>query len=292
MSENIKAEKETNTEILNSKESVLKSLKQEFASTVNRVYINSLGKERDFREITVLEQKQLSRITIDNNSKNRKDVVFEAQCALINDVALTPGFNIYDLLEIDRLKLLIAIYQSNLYKNEIEFTCEECGAKNKYKLDFDAVLKRLDNIEVKTSTSTYENKNFKYTYEVEYPSVKRVLSFYRSQNKKYRNASKHEAKILDNMSNMDYVNLYVKSIEVYNKATKSTKKINFNEFNAGDVEELISIFPQDVLYSETGILYYVMNNYINPINESFDKQICFQCGTEHKDTVNSAESFL
>lgn len=94
------------------------------------------------------------------------------------------------------------------------------------------------------------------------------------------------------MSNMDYVNLYVKSIEVYNKATKSTKKINFNEFNAGDVEELISIFPQDVLYSETGILYYVMNNYINPINESFDKQICFQCGTEHKDTVNSAESFL
>lgn len=93
-----------------SKESLINALKQDFATTVNKIYINSLKRDVGFREITVLEQKTLSRIMIDNESKGRKDVVYDAQCAIINKACLEPDFNIYKLSEFDRLKLLIALY--------------------------------------------------------------------------------------------------------------------------------------------------------------------------------------
>ena len=158
-----------------SKESLINALKQDFATTVNKIYINSLKRDVGFREITVLEQKTLSRIMIDNESKGRKDVVYDAQCAIINKACLEPDFNIYKLSEFDRLKLLIALYQANMFKNDVEFTCEECGARNMYKLDFGMVLKRLDEVTLEEKSFDYENANFAYHFTVEYPSVERVL---------------------------------------------------------------------------------------------------------------------
>jgi len=37
-----------------------------------------------------------------------------------------------------------------MFKNDIKFTCKNCGAQNQFKLDFDIVLKRLDKIELTT----------------------------------------------------------------------------------------------------------------------------------------------
>jgi len=102
--------------ILNRSE-FIKALKNNFATTVRKVFINSLGREVGFREVTVLEQKQLSRIMIDN--EQRKDIVYDAQCALINQVALEEGFDIYKLSEFDKIKLLIVLYQTNMFKNDI-----------------------------------------------------------------------------------------------------------------------------------------------------------------------------
>lgn len=104
----------------------MNALKQDFATSVNRVYVASLGREVGFREITAKEQKTLSRVMIDN--EKRKDVVFDAQCALINAACLEPGeFDIYSCSEFDRLKLLVALYQANMFKNEVKFTCPSCG---------------------------------------------------------------------------------------------------------------------------------------------------------------------
>lgn len=92
-----------------SKTDLLNALQQDFATTVNRVYITSLGREVGFREITAKEQKTLSRVMIDN--EKRKDVVFDAQCALINSACLEPAvFDVYRCSEFDRLKLLVALY--------------------------------------------------------------------------------------------------------------------------------------------------------------------------------------
>lgn len=63
------------------KRAALSAIKSKFISTVIKIYINSLGREASFREITVAEQKKLSRIMIDN--EDRKDIVYDAQCAIL-----------------------------------------------------------------------------------------------------------------------------------------------------------------------------------------------------------------
>ncbi len=43
-------------------------------------------------------------------NEHRKDVIYDAQCATINNAALADGFDVYNLTEFDRLKILIALY--------------------------------------------------------------------------------------------------------------------------------------------------------------------------------------
>lgn len=275
---------------LETKNDLINALKQDFATNVNRIYINSIGKEFGFREITVLEQKTLSRIMIDNES--RKDVIFDAQCALINKVCLDEGFNIYNLTEFDRLKLLIAIYQANMYKNEIRFTCPRCGTQNSYKLDFGNVLYRLDKIIVENKTFVYENKNYKYEFTVGYPSVRYISKFHKGNVARYKGLSKDAVKNIDKQVNLDYVDLYIKHIKIENKITKLVKNIRISDYEPKDVEEILSIFPQDVMYSEDGVLKFITNEFIKKINDSFDDQTCYNCGEVYENTVHGASSFL
>ena len=95
----------------------------------------------------------MSRTMIGN--ENRKDIIYDAQCAVINETCLQEGFDIYDFTELERLKLLIALYQANMFNNDVSFTCKECGAENKYKLSFDNVLRKLDEISVEPTTFHY-----------------------------------------------------------------------------------------------------------------------------------------
>jgi len=91
-----------------SKSELVKALEQDFATTVNKAYINSLKKEVSLREVKVSEQKTLSRIMI--NNEMRKDIIYDAQCALINSVVLDEDFDIYNYSEFDKIKLLMVIY--------------------------------------------------------------------------------------------------------------------------------------------------------------------------------------
>ena len=80
-----------------SKDDLLKALDSDFATNVSKIYVNSLKREVGFRGILVANE-------------NRKDVVYDAQCAMINKTALDDGFDIYNLTEFDRIKLLMALY--------------------------------------------------------------------------------------------------------------------------------------------------------------------------------------
>ena len=63
-------------ETVQSKEELLAALQQDFATSVNKVYVNSVGREFSFSEISVQEQKSLTRMTQGN--KNRRDIVYDA----------------------------------------------------------------------------------------------------------------------------------------------------------------------------------------------------------------------
>ena len=276
---------------IQTKDELLKVLKGDFASGVTKVYVNSLGKEISFKEITVTQQKSLSRIMIGN--EQRKDIVYDAQCATINNAALAEGFDIYQLTEFDRLKILIALYQSNMFSNDVKFTCKNCGAENQYKLDFDGVLKKLDEIGLEPKEFVHENKNFKFTFTIAYPFVKKISSFYKAYYLKHKATSKKDIQVNDNMSNMEYINLFISKVVLEVKSTGATRTIDMANYKASDVEEILAQFPQDALYTEDGVLNFIANEYLKKINDSFDKHQCFACGTvQEEEGANQAEGFL
>ena len=273
------------------KDELVKLLEQDFASGVTKVYVNSLGKEVAFKEITVTQQKTLSRIMIGN--EQRKDIIYDAQCAVINNASLTDGFDIYSLTEFDRLKILIALYQANMFSNDVKFTCKNCGAENAYKLDFNNVLAKLDEVGLAPREFVHDSKNFKYTFTVSYPNVRRISSFYKSYCAKHKASSKRDAKVNDNMSNMEYVNLFISKLKLEIKANGIVRDIDFTNYKPESVEEILSKFPQDALYTDDGVLNFIATEYLKKINDSFDKHVCFQCGTVQEDeSTDQAEGFL
>lgn len=278
--------------VLKTKDELLAALQSDFATSVKKIYINSLGREYSFREITVQEQKSLTRMMSAN--ENRKDIVYDAQCAIINKAALDHTFDIYKLSEFDRMKLLIALYQENMFQNEIKFTCPECGMQNKYKLDFSKTLHQLDEYVLEKKTFEYENQNFKYTFDLEYPSVKLVSKFYAGYCQKHgTNIPKKQVSANNTMTNLEYINLFITKVKILNKSNDKTRQITFANYKVSDIEDILQAFPQDVLYAQSGIMKYIVDQYIQPVNDSFQKHECFNCHTICENQgVTSAEGFL
>jgi len=278
-------------EALTSKADIKKLFDEDFATGLTPVYVNSAGKDFRFREITVMQQKSLSRIMIGN--EHRKDVIYDAQCQLVNQACADEGFDVYQLTEFDRLKLLIALYQANMFQRDIKFTCSECGAQNQYRFDFDKTLAKLDAIDIGSEHVSYRTKTCEFDFTVGYPSVKTVSAFHKQYCARNRAAGKAQAKVADSMSNMEYVNLYIQGVEMTNVATGKKKQIDLTQFAPADREEIIQMFPQDVLYAEDGVLKRVMDRYIKVINDSFERHRCFQCGHLNEEgDIASAEGFF
>ncbi len=276
--------------VIQSKNELLEALNKDFATSTTQVYINSLDKEYAFSEISAKDQKSLTRIMA--NNEHRKDIIYDAQCALINKAALDKTFDVYRLKEFDRIKLLITLYQENMFQNEVKFTCEECGTDNKYKVDFTNAITRLDEYKLEVKEFDYESRNFKYHFVLEYPSVATVSAFHKSYYSKVGNRiTKGNAKAQDAMNNLEYINLFIKSVKFENIHTGATRFIDFTNYKVSDIDEIISAFPQDVLYNETGILKFIVNEYITPLNDSFDKHTCVNCGAVHE-KGNNTESFF
>ena len=151
---------------MNSKNEIVNALRGKFGTSVNKVFINSIGEEVGFREITVAEQKTLSRIMMDN--ENRRDIVYDAQCAVINKVCLNDKFDIYEMTEFDKIKLQLALYQSNVAKNDVTFTCEECGTENTYKMDFGKTISKLDDFDLKEKVFKFSDRLADYEFKIEF----------------------------------------------------------------------------------------------------------------------------
>lgn len=270
---------------------MINALKQSFATTVKKVFINSFQREVGFREITVLEQKQLSRIMIDN--EQRKDIIYDAQCALLNKICLDDTFDIYNATEFDKIKLLIAVYQSNMFKNEIAFTCKNCGAENKYKLDFQEVFQKLDTFDITDKKFHFENDSWEFDFIIGYPTVKRVSQFYKDYTERYRTASYKEIEAMNEMMNADYATTFMKSVQVKSKSNGNAQTLDFGLFSTKEVETTISLFPQDVMYADDGVLNFITTQFIERINKQFEQHACAQCGTIENETIGQdVSSFL
>ena len=274
------------------KKAALNAMKSKFISTVIKVYINSLQREASFREITVAEQKKLSRIMIDN--EDRKDIVYDAQCALLQSICLENDLDIYSLTEFDKIKLLLLLYQRNMTKHDITFICPQCHSENKYQIDFSNVIYKLDHFDINDKTFSYENANWTFNFTISYPSVQKVSKFYGSRYSQMRKTiDKKVIEAINTAMNIDYISLFIKDISFVDKSTDEKSVISTNDYTVEELLDVISVFPQDVMYSEAGVIQYITKEFIAKINDAFDKHECAVCGTLCEDTSDSStEGFL
>jgi hypothetical protein len=273
-------------------QSILNAFKQKFSTTVRKVRVNSLNREVAFREVTTKEQKTLSKTTIEN--EQRKDIVYDAQCQLINTLALEDGFDIYGLTEFDRIKLLLAIYQNNYFQNDISYKCQECGMTNVYKLDFQKIINKLDAIDFEDDVFTTEFNGHILKFVINYPTVKNVSLFYRDYMKKYKGLSTVERQVLDNLGTVEYINLFIKRIEMINpKDPMDVLSIDLTLMTYSEIEKFIDQFPQDIILSEHGgVINYIMTNFVKKVDSAFEYEKCNNCGAKTTEGVGSLLDFF
>ena len=270
---------------------MLNAFRQEFATSSNNVYVNSLKEEIPFKEITVKEQKTLSKIMIEN--EERKDIVYDTQCSLINRLCLKEGFDVYDLTEFDRIKILMEIYQNNYFQNEITYKCKECGCENKYKLDFEGILAKLNAFDLDPKIYTIEDGNHVYTFTLNYPNVRRVADFHKTYARKYKNVTGREKTVIEHLGNVEYMSLYIDRIDVLNKSTKTQNTADLTQLTYTEVEQLIALLPQSVFFAdERGVLRFASTTFIDSLSNVFRYEKCAQCGAETEEGLGSIADFF
>ncbi len=272
--------------------SVLNAFKQALGTQVLKVYVNSLEREVNFKEVSVVEQKTLSKTMIAN--EKRRDIIYDVQCSLINRLCLEEGFDIYRLTEFDRIRILMEIYQSNYFKNDITYKCPECGTVNKYHLDFDKIIAKLNDFDLSDRVYNLEDKYRHYNFTLNYPYVRNVSNFYKAYNKKYAHTTQKEQEVLDSMGNIEYVNLFIKQIEMVNKDDPSNRQVaDLTMMSYNQIEQLISILPQNIIFSdENGVIKYITSEFIEKINKVFSYEKCAQCGAETTEGIGGIGDFF
>ena len=272
--------------------SILNAFKQEFSTTVNLVRVNSLGRDVSFREITVNEQKTLSKIMYQN--EQRKDVVYDTQCQLINKLCLDPDFDVYKVTEFDRIRILMDIYAGNYFNNDVKFKCPECGTENVYRLDFQKLVDLLNEFSLEDVTFHAEDRTRHYTFVLNYPYVSSVSNFYKDYMKQYRNTTTKEREVLDSIGNIDYTNLFIKKVQMVKKDDPGNKLVaDLTLMTYKEIEELISLFPQEIVFSENnGVLKFITTEFIDRINSVFQYEKCAACGHQTQEGLGSVIDFF
>lgn len=277
---------------------IVSLFKDEFTSTVIPVYIKSLDKELNFREVTVKEYKKFAKIAIDHADKPA--TIYRAMSALIENVMLSKAdFN--SLTELDRIHILFNLSQTIILAQEHDITCPAC--KITYKMDpkIDKINDEFNNIDLTDKVYTIEDANRLYIFTVNFPTIRRLmetLDYFQAHN---------IGKLLDNDASvnantigiaMAYIHAYIKSITIERKHKDdnkpSTITADFNALPANKVEEIIEVIPQTVFNStsENGLINRINEDFINRANSIFQKEKCPSCGTEFKGVIGSISDFL
>ena len=292
MSENQENQEKQEITPAKNNNSVLATFQNEFASSLIPVYVNSLKREVNFKEVSVIDQKALSKTMIQN--ENRKDIVYDTQCALINKVCMEEGFSVYNLTEFDRIRILMEIYSSNYFQDTIQYKCPECGCENSYVLDFDKIIQKFNAFDLEDVKFTTEDRQRVYNFTLNYPSVRSVSNFYKNYMKNYRNTTKKEQEVLDDLGNIEYINLFINKIELINKSNPNDhKEADLKLMSYDDVETLLSYFPQNIMFDENkGVLKYIAKEFIEKINSVFQYEKCAHCGYETKEGMGNLIDFF
>lgn len=169
-----------------------------------------------------------------------------------------------------------------MFADEVKFTCPVCNTENAYRVNFDNALAKLDEFDLDPKTFTYENKNLKYVFTTAYPLVKDISSFHKMYFASRKARNYKEQTMLNSMFNIEYINLFIKAVTITSKANGKSRDIDFSDYNLIDLEDIFAKFSQDVMYSDNGLIKFITEQYLNSVNNAFDRHVCMNCGATYE----------
>jgi hypothetical protein len=272
--------------------SIVNAFRQKMANSTTTVDLPSVGKTMEFREIPTAEQKEMSKIALQSNS--RADLMYCAMISLINKLAVERGFDIRDYSEFERIGITLNLQQLNKINTEIKYTCQQCNKENTYRLDTPKLLRSFSKSYRPDMDFTIETGNRKFTFTVGWPNVRDVEEFFKSYYRKYDNASNGVKDSINNLSQVEYITMFIKKVMVVEISDPDdSMSADLEAMTYGERVQIIDCLPQSVVFDdETGVVAKIIDAFVGPINNVFKYRACAFCGAEQEGQVANLSDFL
>lgn len=247
--------------------SVQQALQEKYSTNLTDIYVPSMKKKLDFKSITVGEQKSLTKMIIDSDDNDYK--MYQIILGLIKNNCVTDGFDISKLLEIDRIKILIELYQSNFYLDDANLTCENCNTINVVKTDYSKIIKILDNMDITPVDFVIGD----ITFTIAYPSVVRMSDYYKNM-------------VGSTELGLDIYDVFISRLQT------DDIDITFDTITEVERQELLNIIPQEVFYGSDGLIAKVEEHVTDIFKTLTDDVLCTKCGHELSGGITIRDFFI
>ena len=283
---NKKTEKKSNSS------NIVNAFRQKMSLNTTPIELPSIGKTIEFKEISASEQKELSKVALENGS--RADIMYCAMVALINRLSTEKGFDIKDYTEFERIFITLNLQQMSKLNPEIKYTCSKCGRENSYKLDTQKLLRDFSKTYKPDENFEVEVGNRKFTFTAGWPNVRLVEDFYRSYYKKYGNAAKTVKDSIDNLAQIEYITMFLKKVKVEEISDpEDSMTADLEQLTYGERVQIIDCLPQSILFDDSiGVVSKIVDAFVNPMNNVFKYRDCAFCGAEQDGAMASMSDSL
>ena len=271
---------------------IVNAFRQKMALNTVPIELPSVGKTIEFKEISTAEQKEISKIALE--SESRADIMYCAMVNLINKLATERGFDIRNYTEFERLVVTLNLQQMSKINPEIKFTCPKCGKENSYRLDTIKLLGKFNKTYKPDQKFELESGRRKYVFTAGWGSVRSIEDFFKNYYKKYDNLGKKVKETINNMSQIEYITMFIKNVTVSDIADPDDMlTANLEELTYPERVQILDCLPQNVVFDdEVGIVGKVIEEFVNPMNDCFKYNDCAFCGAEQNGTMANVTDFM
>lgn len=271
---------------------IVNVFRQKMSTNTMPIDLPSVGKTVEFKEIDTKEQKELSKIALENDS--RADIMYCSMLGLINRLACEKNFDIRDYTEFERIAVTLNLQQMNKMNPEIKFTCPKCNKENSYKLDTNAMLRKFNKTYKPDIAFEVESGNRKFTFVTGWANVRNVEDFFKHYYKKYDNSSKSGKETMNNLSQIEYITMFIKSVTLESLSDPDDKvTADLTQLKYYDRAQIIDCLPQSIVFDDnTGIVSKVIETYVTPMNKVFQYNDCSFCGAEQEGQMANITDFI
>ena len=208
------------------------------------------------------------------------NVIYDATIDYLQAMILTPGVDVWQFTEFDKLFCLMVFFQVSFYRDPVQFKCQHCGVDINYRYDMSTYLSKMDKdtyVENQTVAIPYKSKVYEFT--IGWPTVRemsRLYEYFYSQNFMGIDVEKKTL----------YELFCKKSVELI-RSDRDDQSLSRIENLLEEVLYLVEYptalcgkFEEKYLDKE-GLFAKITGYFINRLENCFGSETCPQC---HRDT--------